>query len=107
RLSMERLFPLSPLEIPDSAVPTRPADLLRFGSIRLFVDRVRSAKPDFALTDANAAAVAGTCVRLDGLPLAIELAAALVRMLPPEALLAGLETRPLDVLTGGAIDLPA
>ena len=73
---------------------------------RLFVDRAGAAHADFELTLENAPAVAEVCVRLDGLPLAIELAAARVRLLTPEAMLARLDQR-LPLLTGGARDLPA
>jgi non-specific serine/threonine protein kinase len=73
--------------------------------VRLFITRAQAVKPDFAVDNENAPAVAEICHRLDGLPLAIELAAARVRMLPPQALLARLEQR-LPLLTGGARDAP-
>ncbi len=72
----------------------------------LFLERARAAKPDFQLTPAKAHAIAEICVRLDGLPLALELAAARIKLLPPQALLKRLEHR-LEVLTSGAQDLPA
>jgi predicted ATPase len=74
---------------------------MRFDAVRLFVERARAARPDFALTDENAAGVAEVCRRLDGLPLSIELAAARIRILTPQALAARLEHR-LPLLTGGA-----
>ena len=73
----------------------------QYEAVRLFIARAQAVKPDFTVTTANAPAVAEICFRLDGLPLAIELAAALVKMLPPQALLKRLEQR-LPLLTGGA-----
>jgi predicted ATPase len=72
----------------------------------LFIQRARDVKPDFAVTNDNAPAVAEICHRLDGLPLAIELAAARIKLLPPRALLARLERR-LPLLTGVTRDVPA
>ena len=75
-------------------------------AIALFVERARAADPSFSLTTANAPAIAGICRRLDGLPLAVELAASRVKLLPPEALLGRLEDRGLGLLSGGGPDLP-
>lgn len=80
--------------------------LSQYDAVRLFIERAQAVKPDFVVTHANAAAVAQLCARLDGLPLAIELAATYIKMLPPQALLKRLEQR-LPLLTGGARTLPA
>ncbi|MDX1612925.1 MAG: hypothetical protein R3300_01370 [Candidatus Promineifilaceae bacterium] len=100
-------FPVPPLSLPNltAATPT-PARLMKNAAVRLFVERARAAKPDFKLTSANSAAVQEIVRRLEGLPLAIELAAARVKLLPPGAILARLSSR-LQLLTGGARDLPA
>jgi tetratricopeptide (TPR) repeat protein len=79
--------------------------LSRFSSVTLFVERANAVKREFALTQENAPLVAAICARLDGLPLAIELAAARIKLLSPSAMLARLEKR-LSLLTGGALDLP-
>ncbi len=101
----EHEFLVPPLPIPPAAADADPAGLLGYASVGLFVERAHAADPGFELTDRNAAAVAEICRRLDGLPLAIELAAARVRLLPPRALLARLDQR-FSLLTGGARDLP-
>jgi predicted ATPase len=82
------------------------SDLTQYEAVRLFIERAQAVKADFALTNVNAPAVAEICYRLDGLPLAIELAAARAKLFPPQALLARLDSR-LKLLTGGARDLPA
>jgi predicted ATPase len=81
-------------------------DLTQYEAVRLFIDRAQAVKADFAITNENAPAVAEICYRLDGLPLAIALAAARVKLFAPQALLARLDNR-LKLLTGGARDLPA
>ena len=106
RLRAEREFPVPPLALPDPRQVPPPERLRQYDAVRLFVERAVAIRPDFEVTNANAPAVAEICHRLDGLPLAIELAAARVRLFPPEALLARLEKR-LPLLTGGARDLPA
>jgi predicted ATPase len=105
RLSGEHEFLVPPLPVPPADAAPEPADLRRYASVGLFVERAHAAAPGFELTDANAGAVAEICRRLDGLPLAIELAAARVRLLPPRALASRLDQR-FSVLTGGARDLP-
>ena len=105
RLGGEHEFQVPALPFPQAGGETDAAAAQRYASVRLFVQRARAAAPGFELTDANASAVAEICARLDGLPLAIELAAARVRLLPPQALLALLSDR-MGLLTGGARDLP-
>ncbi len=106
RLQGEHEFPLSPLPLPDlERLPTSEA-LLQYAALALFVQRAQAIKPDFQLTEANARTIAQICIRLDGLPLAIELAAVRTRLLSPQALLTRLEHR-LEVLTGGPRNLPA
>ena len=105
-ISGEQEFPLLPLLLPDPARLPPFEQLSQVEAVRLFVERAQAVKPDFTLTPVNAAAVAEICQRLDGLPLAIELAAALVKLLPPQMLLARLEKR-LPLLTRGARDVPA
>jgi predicted ATPase len=103
-LSGERVYAVPPLDVPDPDAPLsdgQPAT----AAVRLFVERARAADRRFALTAANAATVGAICRRLDGLPLAIELAAARSAMLPPGALLLRLEQR-LPLLTSGPRDAP-
>jgi len=102
----ESEFPVPPLTLPPTNPTPEKAALVRYGSVQLFVDRAQAVKPDFELTDANAQDVALICNRLDGLPLAIELAAGRTKLLPPATLLARLNMR-LSLLTGGAQDVPA
>ena len=105
RLRAEREYPVPPLALPP-ANGTPPEHLLQYEAVRLFVERAQAVRGGFALTAETAPAVAEITRRLDGLPLAIELAAARVRLLPPAALLARLEKR-LPLLTGGPRDAPA
>jgi len=105
-LSGEQEFPVPPLAVPDLTQLLSPETLTQQASVRLFVLRTQAIQPAFHVTPANARAIAEICVHLDGLPLAIELAAARSKLLPPQALLKRLSHR-LEVLTGGAQDLPA
>jgi predicted ATPase len=102
----EKEFPVPPLQLPDHRHLPSLERLSQYEAVRLFIERARDAKPDFEVDSDNAPAVAEICYRLDGLPLAIELAAARIRVLPPSAMLARLQSR-LKVLTGGARDRPA
>jgi predicted ATPase/serine/threonine protein kinase/Tfp pilus assembly protein PilF len=104
-LSLEREFAVPPLALPDDAATLSAEELAKYEAVKLFVERAQNAKANFALTAENSRAVAEICARLDGLPLAIELAAARVKILSPAAILAKLENR-LQLLTGGAADLP-
>ncbi len=106
RLRGEREFPVSPLPLPDPAHLLPPAALAQYAAVDLFIQRATSVRPDFEVTDENASAIAAICSRLDGLPLAIELAAARVKLFPPRVLLQRLDSR-LKILTGGPRDVPA
>jgi predicted ATPase/class 3 adenylate cyclase len=105
-VSGEREYPVPPLRLPD---PRNLPDLgmwPQYEAVALFLERARAVKPDFEVTVENAPAVAEICARLDGLPLAIELAAARIRVLSPDAILARMGDR-LAFVAGGARDLPA
>ncbi len=104
-LSGESAFPVPPLPMPDLTQLEDAQALAQVAAVCLFVERAHAIQPAFGLTQANARTIAEICVRLDGLPLAIELAAARIKLLPPQALLHRLSHR-LDLLTGGARDLP-
>jgi predicted ATPase/class 3 adenylate cyclase len=105
RLYGEHEYAVRPLELPDPGY-LPPFETLRgYEAIRLFAERARAADADFSLTNENAPAVAEICARLDGLPLAIELAAARIKLLSPQAMSSRLGN-PLKFLTGGARNLP-
>jgi predicted ATPase len=101
----EHEYPVPPLSLPVPGSLPSPDRLARYEAVRLFVERARAVRPDFSLTEENAGAVAEICKRLDGLPLAIELAAARIKLLPPQAMLSRLGNR-LKLLTSGARNLP-
>ena len=101
----EHEYPVPPLELPDLKSVPEVEVLTRYPAVALFIQRARAVKPDFEVNQENAAAVATICARLDGLPLAIELAAARIKLLSPSAMQTRLESR-LQLLTGGARDLP-
>jgi predicted ATPase/class 3 adenylate cyclase len=103
-LSAEQIVPVTPLALPSLSTSDN-EDIAQSAAVSLFVQRARNMLPSFQLTPTNARAIAEVCVRLDGLPLAIELAAARVKLLPPQALLARLSQR-LQLLTGGPRSLP-
>ena len=110
RVSGEQEYPVSPLPVPDPAQSSQLSSLASSPAVALFVDRATHVRPDFALDADNAAAVAAICTRLDGLPLAVELAAARVKALPPQVLTERLNDATaggsLRLLTGGAVDSP-
>ena len=101
----EHEYPVPPLELPDLKSVPEVEVLTRYPAVALFIQRARAVKPDFEVNQENAASVATICARLDGLPLAIELAAARIKLLSPSAMQTRLESR-LQLLTGGARDLP-
>jgi predicted ATPase/class 3 adenylate cyclase len=106
RLRGEHDYALTPLPLPESGVLPPLDRLTQYAAVALFVERASAARSDFIVTSANAPAIAEICAQLDGLPLAIELAAARVKLLSPEALLSRLSSQ-LHLLTGGARDLEA
>jgi predicted ATPase/class 3 adenylate cyclase len=105
RVYGEQEFSVPPLRLPIAPWPS-PERLSQYDAVRLLVERARAVKPDFTVTTETGPAIAEICARLDGLPLAIELAAARIKLLPPEALLARLDQR-LKLLVGGPRDRPA
>jgi len=104
-LRAEHRFPVPPLALPNLSHLPALETLAQYAAIALFTQRAQAIKPGFVLTKTNARAVAEICARLDGLPLAIELAAARITLLSPQALLARLDYR-LQILTHGPTDLP-
>jgi predicted ATPase/class 3 adenylate cyclase len=107
RVGGEHLFAVPPLSLPSAARRHTSADqVVRYEAIQLFVERARAAKPGFRVTDDNASVVIEICMRLDGLPLAIELATARINLFSPEALRDRLGSR-LQLLRSGARDVPA
>ena len=102
----EHEFPVPPLALPDAKSVVSANELSKFSAVSLFVQRAAAVRPNFEITEENAPIVAEICVRLDGLPLAIELAAARIKLLSVSAMRARLASR-LQLLTGGARDLPA
>jgi predicted ATPase len=104
-LGAEREYPVPPLPLPADPRGLPLAEVASWPAVAMFVDRARAVQYDFALTEGNAAAVAEICRRLEGLPLAIELAAARIRLLDPTALRDQLASS-LDALGTGPVDLP-
>jgi predicted ATPase len=104
KIQSEREYPVPPLEMPQRESTLE--ELAGYESIKLFVERARAAQPNFALTKDNATSVSEICLRVDGLPLALELAAARIKLLSPQAILSRLDDQ-LKLLTGGARDLPS
>jgi predicted ATPase/DNA-binding SARP family transcriptional activator len=106
RLLGEHEYPVAPLSLPDPADSADRSAMSGSEAVALFIQRASAVKPDFELTDLNLPAIAEICIRLDGLPLALELAAARCRLLSPEAIVDRLEHR-LTLLTDGPRDVPA
>jgi len=102
----EHDFPVPPLGLPDRHGKLTAAATSQYESVALFIQRAKAVRADFEINEGNAPAIAEICVRLDGLPLAIELAAARIKMFPPQAIMERLDER-LKMLTGGARNLPA
>ena len=102
----EHAFSVPPLDVPDPDVVLDPAELAQFAAVQLFVERAQAATHDFTLTAENARCITQICARLDGLPLALELAAAQIKLLPPAQLLDRLSESRLSTLRKGARNLP-
>ena len=102
----EQELALQPLQLPDPRTVHSAAALSQYEAVTLFIERAMAARHDFRVTNENAAAVAGICEQVDGLPLAIELAAARIKLFSPQALLARLQTS-TSLLAGGSRDLPS
>ncbi len=102
----EHEFSVPPLDVPDLHLVQEVTELAHYGAVQLFVERAQAVMPDFALTPENTALIVQICARVDGLPLALELVAARVKILTPAQLLAKLTHTRLDMLTGGARNLP-
>ncbi len=107
RLRGEQIFPVPPLQLPDmSRLREAVSDLMKNESVQFFAERAQSVRPEFKISEENISAIVEICNRLDGLPLAIELAAARINLFSPDALLKRMDKR-LKLLRGGARDLPA
>ncbi|WP_354495691.1 DUF4062 domain-containing protein [Mycetocola sp. 2940] len=106
RLSVEHSYPVGPLDLPTERTGADPGAVVGVPAVALFLERARAVKPDFEVTSVNVDAVVGICAALDGLPLAIELAAAKIRVLSPASILTKLDHL-LPFLGGGPRDLPA
>jgi predicted ATPase len=106
RIGGEHEFPVPPLALPNSEQLPSLDVLLSYPAVTLFVQRAQAVRPDFVVNQGNARAVAEVCIRADGLPLALELAAVWIRIMSPQVMLKRMEKR-LRLLTGGARDLPA
>ena len=106
-LQGEHIFPVPPLAVPElTRLPPTAETLPRYAAVALFLQRAQAIQPTFQITSTNARPLAEVCIRLEGLPLAIELAAARITLFPPQALLARLNQR-LQLLTSGTHDVPA
>src|SRR3989440_1927590 len=103
----EHKFSVPPLDVPDTSIVLETTELAQYEAVQLFVERAQAVVPDFALTTENGTVIAQICARVDGLPLALELAAARVNVLPPALLLERLSRARLPLLTRGARNLPS
>jgi|GEM_PF-5677959 len=107
RIAAEHEYPVAPLGLPNPRMLPPLDQLSQYDAVALFIARARAVRIDFSVTNANASAVAEICIRLDGLPLAIELAAARIRLFSLDQLLSRLISARMQTLSGGARDLPA